>query len=399
MKARRFRILSLVVLGSLLAVAAQAGTIPSATFDWNPRPLKLNGSKFTADTVRVSDFGQVIVSAVDPATGTSTFSEAGYLPVLGFSLGGQTVSSAGFNDPTGKGWGAYVMYQGSGTQMVTQNGILAKYSDLSYSIYGFNGHAEFGLDANGVAYTIGGTHRTLLGDGKLISGSLTLVPTGFENGVPVQFAVNGDIQTTIADVPHQFSSNTFLGFDLSIIHSSGEVFAGSRPGTIEVKDGANSTTTLIATRGNSAHIDSVALVAPVPEPASALILQPAWSRLAYCGGIGGGTLFGARMRADPGSEPGRRLSPGSCWPRCRNKGLGGDASVRRFRSPMASRQDRRRCAVPESRSQTDRDVLASCVDTPPLTPPARGGGGWREGPIGVRRRRRGRLRSRRRRGA
>ncbi|HSU05953.1 MAG TPA: PEP-CTERM sorting domain-containing protein [Acetobacteraceae bacterium] len=271
MNAGRFRILSLVVLGSLVTVAAQAGTIPSATFDWNPRPLKLNGSKFTADTLHVSDFGQVVVSPVDPATATSAFSEAGYLPVLGFALGGQAISPPGFNNPSHNGWGVYVEYHGLGTQKMTQSGIVARYSELTYSIYGFNGHADFGLDANGVAYKKGGTNTTLLGDGKLIGGSLTLVPTGFKGTVPVQFKASGDIQATVADVPHQFSSNTFLGFDLNIIHSPGEVFAGSGPGIIEAKGGSNSTATLIASHGNSALMNSVALVTPVPEPASALI--------------------------------------------------------------------------------------------------------------------------------
>jgi hypothetical protein len=51
---RRIPLLALSAVGSLAAVAGQAGTIPTATFDWNPRPLGLNGSKFTADTVKNS---------------------------------------------------------------------------------------------------------------------------------------------------------------------------------------------------------------------------------------------------------------------------------------------------------------------------------------------------------
>lgn len=258
--------LSLSGFASLVAVAAQAGTVPTTTFDWNPRPLKLDGAKFTADSVHVGDFGQIVVN---PATGA--FSEAGYLPVVGFSLGGQVISPAGFNAASGDGWGMYVQYQGTGTQTLTTSGIVATYSSLSYSIYGFNGLATYGLDPAGVAYMSGGTQRTLLGDGTLIGGSLTLVPTAFQGTIPTQFAVNGDVQTTIADVPHQFSSNTFLGFDLNVVHLPGEVFATS-PTTFEADGGSSSTATLIAGHGNSAHASLMVLPTSVPEPASTLLL-------------------------------------------------------------------------------------------------------------------------------
>jgi hypothetical protein len=255
------RLLALAALSTLTAVAARAGTIPTPTFDWNPRPLHLDGSKFTADTVQLSDYGQIIVS---PTTGA--FTEAGYLPILGFALDGGTVSPSGFDAASGDGWGAYVRYQATGTQVVTPNGISATYASLSYSIYGFNGLATYGLDANGVAYESGGTNLTLLGDGNLIDGSLTLVPAAFVGTTPVQFSATGNVRT-ISDVPHQFSSNTFLGFDVNVVHPPGELFPISAT-TFEADGGSSSTATLIASRGNSAHANRAAMITTVPEPGS-----------------------------------------------------------------------------------------------------------------------------------
>lgn len=269
MAARHIRLPALAALGSLTAFAAQASQTPTPTFEWNPHPLHLDGRKFTADSVQLADFGQIVIN---PATGE--FSEAGYLPVLGFALSGKPISPDGFNAPSGDGWGAYVRYQAAGTQALTPGGIVATYSSLAYSLYGFNGLATYGLDpTTGVAFATGGTHLTRLGDGALISGSVTLVPTAFDGTTPVQFATSGEIEATIADVPHQFSSNTFLGFDLHVLHPPGEVFPVS-PTTFEAAGGSSSTATLIASRGNSAHARNAAFAAAlaVPEPASALLL-------------------------------------------------------------------------------------------------------------------------------
>jgi hypothetical protein len=145
-------------------------------------------------------------------------------------------------------------------QTITPSGIVATYSSLSYQIYAFNGLATYGLDSLGVAYESGGTHLTLLGEGNLINGSITLVPTAFAGPIPVQFAASGNIQATITDVPSGLSSQMFLGFEVDVVHLPGELFPNSLT-TLEATGGSSSTAYLIAT--------------PIPEPASALLLGAA----------------------------------------------------------------------------------------------------------------------------
>lgn len=158
---------------------------------------------------------------------------------------------------------------------MTSSGIIATYSSVSYSLYGFNNGsviATYGLDpTTGAAYESGGTNLTLLGSGNLIDGSITLIPTAFEGETPVQFAADGEIQATISNVPHPFSSNIFLGRDINVVRPPGELFPIS-PTTFEADGGSSSTATLIASRGNSGYIQSPAFVTAVPEPASAVLL-------------------------------------------------------------------------------------------------------------------------------
>ena len=265
----------IIAVVAFAPVVASGAPTPTATFDWNPRALGFDGQKFTADTIRLSDYGQV---TMDPVSGA--FVDVGIMPILGFELGGQAVAAGGYGDPGG--WGPYVTYHGIGQQVVTAEGVVATFSALSYEVYGYNGVAQFGLDASGLAYVVGGTDVRLLGRGELIEGLLTMIPTGFAGGVPVEFAVMGEISTTIEDVPPQFSSNTFLGFDLALVHAPGEFFPVSET-TFLANGGSSSTATLIAGKGKSAHAQPAALFAAggagafatavdVPEPGSALLV-------------------------------------------------------------------------------------------------------------------------------
>jgi hypothetical protein len=247
------RLAALAGLGTLATFAARAGTFHSNAFSWNLAPLHLNGGSFVANTMLLSDFGQIVVN---PETGA--FTETGYLPVLGFALNERPIDPSGFNSASGNGWGAYIQYQGAGTQMITPDAIVATYSSLTYEIYGFNGVATYGLDPSGAAYQNGGMQLTLLGEGDLIGGSVSLVPTAFIGPIPVQFAANGNIQATISGVPRGLSSQMFLAFDVDVVHPPGQLFPISDT-TFEADGGPSSTAYLTA----------------VPEPASASLLVAA----------------------------------------------------------------------------------------------------------------------------
>jgi hypothetical protein len=101
--ATRLRLPAFATLATLATVTAQAGTTPTNAFDWNLRPLQLDGGSFVANTMVLSDFGQIVSN---PETGA--FTEAGYLPILGFALNGQPIDPRGFDAASGNGWGAYV---------------------------------------------------------------------------------------------------------------------------------------------------------------------------------------------------------------------------------------------------------------------------------------------------
>jgi hypothetical protein len=155
----------LAVLAALASTgAAQAGEI----FSWNPHAVKLNGTKFSADTMLLGDYSQVVMDLQK-----GTFTDSGYLPIQGFQLGGRDVTVAGFNQPNG--WGAYVHFDSSGKVTPTPDGLSAEYDVLKYQIVGYNGVATFGTDPKTGAFVRGQLSQvTTLEQGSLISGSLTL---------------------------------------------------------------------------------------------------------------------------------------------------------------------------------------------------------------------------------
>ena len=167
----------------LLAAFASFLTASSAraadAFTWNPRAVRLDGERFTADTLVLGDYARITFGFDGRDT---TFLDRGFMPILGFTLQGELVQPAGF----GAGWGAYIDYEARGTQTFSDGvPVSATFTQLSYSIVGYNGAATFALDGASGAPTVGGVRSGVvtLGSGgeDRISGAFGTLPLGLRS--------------------------------------------------------------------------------------------------------------------------------------------------------------------------------------------------------------------------
>ena len=238
------------LLAAMVVFAAAANHAQAAEiFTWTPQALGLNGTAFTADAISFADYDRI-----EQAADNTTFTEAGYLPITGFSLSGQAVTPAGLNSPDGAGWGAYMRLTASGPLAVSAIGIPEPvYEQLSYQIVGFNGLASYGFTADGTV-VVGGTTNNLvtLAAGSLISAEVDFVPSAA--GVTIQ----GDISVTVGEVASRFSTGQLDILNISVLHPPGD-YSFISPTTILVS----------ATSGTDGTFASAVAV---PEPASALLL-------------------------------------------------------------------------------------------------------------------------------
>jgi hypothetical protein len=184
---------------------ARAGEI----FNWNPRAAGLNGEAVTADVVQLADYDQIVQEP-----GGATITEAGYLPVTGFSLNGEPVAAAGLNDPGGGGWGAHVRITGTGTAFASPSGAPggAVYDELSYEIVGFNGLATYGFDDNGAVTGGAISDPVTLVAGSLISGGAKFVPS--EAGLTIE----GSVSLTVDETAPGFATGRLDTFDIAYVH-------------------------------------------------------------------------------------------------------------------------------------------------------------------------------------
>ena len=139
-----------VTRAALAATALLAGASAARAADvlsW-PSGHDGKGSAFAADTLLLGDYAQIVTGS-----GGLTFTDTGYLPIEGFALNGKPVAAAGFNDPSGNGWGAFIRYTGTGTQTLSPYGFpaTATYTQLSYQVVAYDGLATFGFGASGAA--------------------------------------------------------------------------------------------------------------------------------------------------------------------------------------------------------------------------------------------------------
>lgn len=258
---------------SLAAFALLAYTFAAQaadSFTWRPQALGLNGGGFVADTLVLGDTARITFGS--DGTGV-TFVDRGFMPVLGFTLGGEAVRTPGFNDPGGAGWGAYIDYLARGTQTFSPAGVpvRATFEQLDYSLVAYNGAATFALDAATGAPTVGGERRgtVTLASGSLVAGALSFVPAATGLGIA------GIASTTAEDVPAAFSGDSLAGFDVSFVHPPEEYVFRPDLGAIFIPGGGSSSTAAVrlaggggGLAGGSSAVEGVA----VPEPATALLV-------------------------------------------------------------------------------------------------------------------------------
>jgi hypothetical protein len=265
---------------SALAALLAAAPALADTFTLNPSAVGLDGTKVTADTLVLSDYAQISLTPTGPTT--ATFLDAGYLPVIGFRLNGQAVLPSGYLATDGSGWGAYIRYSGTGTQIVSPQGVpvSATYQTLTYEIVGYNGLATFGFAPDGSA-TAGGavSNVTTLDSGSLIGGNLDFLP-----GQPGP-TINGQAQASLTEVKPQFIESNPGSLDVSFIHPAGE-YVFTSPLTLQIAGGTSSSATILAS-GSGAGSATASDGVPLPEPASAVLLGIGLAGVVLLQGRGG----------------------------------------------------------------------------------------------------------------
>lgn len=156
---------AIAAAATMTCAIAMADALPDFTL--NPAGAGLAGSTFTADNILISDYSKVTLSG-------TAFTETGLLNVTNFQLEGSTFI------PTGLGteWGMYFAFTGAGTTTPGDPSsvpTMGTFDTLTYSLYGFNGTATFGLDgANNPVETASG--EVLLATGTLVAGTAGTIP-------------------------------------------------------------------------------------------------------------------------------------------------------------------------------------------------------------------------------
>ena len=156
-----------VGIAMVAACASASAALPQFTFD--PAASLLTGASFTGDNILISDYSTV------QQDGAGGFTEKGFLAVSAIQLAGATFTPTGLNST----YGMYIQFEGKGT---TTPGLpnlvptIGNFTELSYTLFGYNGTASFGFTGNTPTETASG--EVALASGTLISGTAVTIPTG-----------------------------------------------------------------------------------------------------------------------------------------------------------------------------------------------------------------------------
>ena len=248
----------LALSGAVSTAAAQA--LPSFTLNPAAATPPLLGTAFTADNILISDFSTVTLSG-------STFTDAGFLSVSAFQLGGTTIIPTGLNST----YGLYIAFVGSGTTTPGDPRTIptfGSFTSLNYTLYGYNGTASFGFSGNTPTETASG--EIVLATGSLMNGSVSSVPTVPNDGT---FTPSASARLTFAVAPGQqaffASPNPFYSMALTAFAnttSEVEPFEGG----YRIRQG-----------GGSVNFTNTVPTTTTPEPATLPLLLTGFSAIGW----------------------------------------------------------------------------------------------------------------------
>lgn len=214
---------------AVLLASAGGASAALSPFTVNPAAVGLAGAAFTTDNMVISDYMTVLFGP------GNSFTQTGFLSVSSAQLGGSTFTPAGLNST----YGIYIAFSGAGVLSMAGDPALTptigSFTSLSYSIYGYNGTATFGM--TGTTPTETATGEVLLATGTLISGSVISVPTG--DGLT--FTPGATLKVTVAPVAAAFFVSPTPFYDIAMsAFSNTPSQVTSFPGGFMIQQGGGS---------------------------------------------------------------------------------------------------------------------------------------------------------------
>lgn len=238
-----------LVCVALAAAYSSSWALPQFTFTPSGASPALVGTPITADNILLSDFAAVTLTGGPSAT---TFSEAGFLSVTGFQLGGTNVFTDGLNST----YSLYFQFNATGhltngtnSTNVTTTPTNGVFDTLTFSLLGANGNSTFGFSGNTPTVSNVGAPVTLA-TGSLMTGFTSTSPAA--GGAGFAPTANSNMSFAVASGEQGFfSPNPFYMAAFSAFtNNSQTVTAFSGGGGFRINNGG----------GN------LSFASPIPEP-------------------------------------------------------------------------------------------------------------------------------------
>ena len=253
------------IFGATLALASSSPfALPTFTLAPAGSTPPLIGAPVTADNIIVSDFSTVRF------TGPTSFTDAGFLAVQSFQMGGTTVVAGGLNST----YGLYFQFSGAGSVSGGNPAVSptsGSFASLNYTLFGYNGpSATFGFDGGDNPTVTGAAGAIALATGSLLS---------------------GPNQSSVGSSPQSPSFTSFAGANLSFTPTAAGAGFFANPSSfynVAVSSFINSPTEVSPVAAGFASGfriaqggGSVNFAAPIPEPETYAMLMAGLGALGW----------------------------------------------------------------------------------------------------------------------